>query len=224
MRLVRGLKFSWQTLPIWRYRNIEGWLTSREAVALYRLARRSAPGSKIVEIGSWKGKSTYCLAKGLREGVIFAIDPFDGSGETGNRYDALKGEIPLLRQFRANLDRHDLLRKVEIKVGPSSKFSGSIKDIDILFIDGDHSIEGCANDFNAYSPDVKAKGILAFHDYNARRSDLGPTWVVDHLVVPSGQWTLIERHDSLIVFRKFPSEASVRRDDQQQEVRTGTRS
>jgi hypothetical protein len=48
--------------------SIEGWLKIEEAAALYRLARRLPPDSTIVEIGSWKGKSTYCLARGLRKG------------------------------------------------------------------------------------------------------------------------------------------------------------
>lgn len=35
---------------------------------------------------------------------------------------------------------------------------------DVLFIDGDHSYEGCLEDFNMYSPLVKKGGIIVFHD------------------------------------------------------------
>lgn len=36
--------------------------------------------------------------------------------------------------------------------------------IDVLFIDGDHSYEGCKGDIDAWSPFVKDGGVLLFHD------------------------------------------------------------
>jgi cephalosporin hydroxylase len=36
--------------------------------------------------------------------------------------------------------------------------------LDLLFIDGDHSFEGVAADFNNYSPLVKNNGLILFHD------------------------------------------------------------
>jgi hypothetical protein len=41
-----------------------------------------------------------------------------------------------------------------------------INDIDVLFIDGDHSYNGVKNDFNLYSPLVKNGGYIVFDDYN----------------------------------------------------------
>ncbi len=38
------------------------------------------------------------------------------------------------------------------------------KLIDILFIDGDHSLFGVMNDYVRFSPLVKKGGIIAFHD------------------------------------------------------------
>lgn len=37
-------------------------------------------------------------------------------------------------------------------------------NIDVLFIDGDHSYEGCADDFNNFSPFVNLGGTVFFHD------------------------------------------------------------
>lgn len=197
-------------LPIRHYESIEGWLTSREALALYRLARRLPTGARIVEIGSWKGKSTYCLAKGLRDGVLVAIDPFDGAGEAGHPYETFKGEIPLVEQFRRNLSGRGVLEKIEIKAGRSSEFAGRVGTIDLLFIDGDHSIEGCRYDFEAFAPSVKAQGLLAFHDYNQRRSELGPTWVVENLVKPAEEWKPMGKWDTLVAFRRRPLEKTAR--------------
>jgi hypothetical protein len=38
------------------------------------------------------------------------------------------------------------------------------EDIDFLFIDGDHSYEGVSGDFYRWSPKVRKKGLIAFHD------------------------------------------------------------
>ncbi len=36
--------------------------------------------------------------------------------------------------------------------------------LDFLFIDGDHSLPGVAQDFEMYGPFVRSGGIIAFHD------------------------------------------------------------
>ena len=59
------------------FHGLDGWLTDDEATGLYRVARKLPRNATIVEIGSWQGKSTYCLAKGLRLGKVHAIDPFN---------------------------------------------------------------------------------------------------------------------------------------------------
>jgi predicted O-methyltransferase YrrM len=38
------------------------------------------------------------------------------------------------------------------------------REIDFLFIDGDHTYEGVKSDFEMYSPLVRAGGLVAFHD------------------------------------------------------------
>jgi predicted O-methyltransferase YrrM len=202
MSILTKLRWRLRTWPIRGYRNIEGWLTRAEALGLYNLARGMPAGARVVEIGSWKGKSTYCLAKGLKQGRVIAIDPFDATGEEGSEYGRVKGDGDLVQQFRRNLDRDGLLRKIDIKVGRSREFADQIEDMDFLFIDGDHSIEGCRYDFEAFAQHVKPGGLLAFHDYHPDRPELGPTWVVDNLVAPAIGWQPFARYDSLVVFRR----------------------
>lgn len=57
---------------------IEGWLTEQEADFLYETAMRCTGQGVIIEIGSFHGKLTVCLARGSREGrqaKVIAIDP-----------------------------------------------------------------------------------------------------------------------------------------------------
>jgi predicted O-methyltransferase YrrM len=194
-RIIRRLESSWIRYRIRRYRQIEGWLSLEEAEALYKTASRLPDGSTIVEIGSWKGKSTYCLARGLRKGQIIAIDPFDASGD--EVYRESKGDEPLLRQFSRTMKKLGVLHKIRICQGRSEQFVGEIPLIQFLFIDGDHSKEACEFDFISYEQALEPGGYLAFHDYYPERRELGPTWVIDNLVLPSNNFKRIALVKSL---------------------------
>ena len=41
-----------------------------------------------------------------------------------------------------------------------------IPEIDLLFIDGDHSYAACSADLRNYLPKLKPNGLLLFHDFN----------------------------------------------------------
>jgi len=194
-KLIRGL--------IRRYRTIDGFLSSAEGVLLFRLANRLPRDAVVVEIGSWKGKSTYCLACGLRSGRVHAIDPFDASGEPGSRetYEQTRTERPLREQFEANLAAFS--GKIRVHQGFSQAFSGAFAAIDLLLIDGDHSREGCAHDFTHYGPKLRSGGFVAFHDYYPHRPDFGPTWVIENLVKSDARFREHARADSLWVARRI---------------------
>lgn len=187
------------------YRTIEGWLTTKEAVHLYHFATLLPEYSQIVEIGSWKGKSTYCLAKGLKSGVVHAIDPFNADGEKGSiqDYAAKKKQGDLEEIFTKNLTDREVIDKIKIHKGYSSKFINNFKEIDLLFIDGDHSINGAKFDYENYAKLLKKGGYLIFHDYYPKRKQFGPVWVVNNLVQSSKEFEFINLYDSLWVGRKI---------------------
>jgi predicted O-methyltransferase YrrM len=187
------------------YECIDGFLQPNEAFTLYKTARNLPPDSVIVEIGSWKGKSTYCLAKGLKSGKVCAIDPFDASGDAASAsiYHQKKDKEPLIQQFKDNMEKLGVLDKIEILQGFSNDFVGKIPQIDFLFIDGDHSKEGCEFDFLSYAPYVKPGGYIALHDFYADRKDLGPTWVVENIIIPSKEYNFFGLFDSLWICQKL---------------------
>ncbi len=186
------------------FHKIQGWLSPIEAAHLFYFAKKCSPQSIVVEIGSWKGKSTFCLAKGLNSGQIFAIDPFDSSGEEeSNRvYKKFNKGKNLLRQFERNMENYGLHTKVTPLKGYSKNFVNFFHNIDFLFIDGDHSIEGCLFDYENYSNKIPKGGLIAFHDFYPHRKFLGPTWVVENKVIPSNEYQLLGTFDSLWVGRK----------------------
>jgi len=53
------------------------------------------------------------------------------------------------------------------------------ESLDFIFIDADHSYEGCLNDLKAWCPKVKPKGIICGHDYETPRY---PQWGVKRAI------------------------------------------
>ena len=187
------------------YQTIEGWLTPIEANGLHEISSMLPKESVVLEIGSWKGKSTWCIAQGLKKGTIHCIDPFNAAGEEGSKeiYEKTKGNSSLFEQFQNNMKGISEKVKITTHKGYSSDFVSAIPNIDFLFIDGDHSIEGCRFDYENFENEVKAGGFLAFHDYYPDRPELGSTWVIENLVKQNKNYIHYNDFDSLSVFKKI---------------------
>ena len=66
-----------------------------------------------------------------------------------------------------------------------------INDIDILFIDGDHSYNGVIKDFNLYSDLVKSGGYIIFDDYNDHQYSPEVKLAVDDLLINNLDYEII---------------------------------
>lgn len=205
MNLFGRIKRALELHVIRNYKEIDGWLTLDEALALYRQASLVPRDGIIVEIGSWKGKSTYCLAKGLKKGKIYAIDPFDASGEEASAklYAEKKGDKSLVDQFNENMSLYGVLDKICVLVGCSSQYLDKFSYINLLFIDGDHSMEGCNYDFDNFHHHVVSGGYIVFHDFDTDRNDLGPTDVVKNKIMNSDKFRYVGQYDSLWITQKI---------------------
>lgn len=204
--LLRGLRYS-SILP---YTSIDGWLTVDEAITLYELAL-ALPHEQpvVVEIGSWQGKSSVCLARGLRRkngARLCCIDPFDGSGdapsaaEYGDRQNGL--DNPLRTVFEQNLRAAGVHGLVEIRQGLSHDRAADWRGpIDLLFLDGDHGYDAVARDVGDWLPHVRPGGWLAMHDVVHPVHD-GPRRIVDERILPDPRWVDRRYIDSLFVARR----------------------
>jgi predicted O-methyltransferase YrrM len=151
---------------------VEGWLLPSEGAWLFHAARSLPRSADIVEIGSFKGRSTCCLALGCRESQkrVFAIDSFDG-GPDLPRADSFA-------EFSRNLVRLGLSSRVEPVVGRSSEAARHWeKPIHLLFIDGSHSYEDALGDFHGFFRHVVPGGLVAFHDVNDKWPGVSKTWL-----------------------------------------------
>jgi len=204
--LLRG----WRYASLLPFVSIDGWLTIDEAIALYELSR-GLPHERplAVEIGSWQGKSSICLASGLAGKVqpkLCCIDPFDASGDqqSASTYDARAQEVGggLRGVFEANLRAAGLQQVVDVRQGMSHDQASHWREpIDLLFLDGDHSYEAVKQDFVDWAPKIRPGGYLALHDVVHHEHD-GPRRVVEELVRTDPQWVEPRYVDSMFVARK----------------------
>jgi len=143
---------------------IEGWLSEPEGHLLYELARNCTGRGVIVEIGSWKGRSTVWLASGSKAGPgvpVHAIDPHTGSPE----HRPGGARVATFEEFRANVARAGVDDLVVPMVQPSLEAAVAITlPVELVFIDGDHAYEAVLADFHAWFPKVVDGGVIAFHD------------------------------------------------------------
>ena len=133
--------------------DVPGWLTDEEGEALYELAKRCTGRGAIVEIGSWKGKSTICLGLGSRAGAgvrIFAVDP---------HADYRFGD------FKTNVERAGIADLVTPIASLSQPAADDFDEpIELLFVDGSHEYDLVLEDFEKWVPKVVDGGWVAFHD------------------------------------------------------------
>lgn len=170
-----------------RIQRIEGWLTPIESLVLYTIALNT--NGNIVEIGSWKGKSTCALGQGAKDGnkgaKVYAIDHFTGSAEHQQN-----GAVNTFGDFISNIGNFGVSEHITImpissmKAVDEWKNNGS-KPINLLFIDGSHKYDEVLADFKKWSQFVPVGGVIAFHD--ARDWD-GPKAVVHSYIVGKDGW------------------------------------
>jgi predicted O-methyltransferase YrrM len=150
---------------------VEGWLTDEEGQALYSLARECTGRGSIVEIGSFKGRSTICLALGSREGRgvrVYAVDTHYG---------------PRLEEFNANIERAGVADLVEPVAGRSQEVALDFDEpVELLFIDGAHDYDSVLEDFERWVPKLVEGGVVAMHDTTW---DEGPKRVAEQLILRS---------------------------------------
>lgn len=174
----RALQFS---------RGVPGFLGDHEARFLAMLAACTPANGTIVEIGSYKGKSTVLLASvaahyGL--GRVVAIDPHTGPSITDPK---LAPGSSTFEEFLAALRGAKLEEQVEVHHAFSRETAkGWNRAIRLLWIDGDHTYQGTKEDFELFSPYLSNGALVAMHD--ALHAYEGPIRVFVEKILRSDQF------------------------------------
>jgi SAM-dependent methyltransferase len=165
--------------------DVPGWLTEAEGAELARLAA----GRDVVEVGSYCGRSTVCLARAANH--VTAVDTFDGTGT------ATPGDT--FRAFARNVAKYGLSAKVSPVRGASAEVLPDLPAVfDLAFIDGSHDRDSVRTDAALAAAVLRPGGLLAFHDYG-KAEDPGVTAAVDELLAAGAE--LLGRVDSLAIVK-----------------------
>jgi predicted O-methyltransferase YrrM len=192
-----------------------GQVSLAEGLWLRQAARGVPVGQVIVEVGSYTGKSTSCLARGSSEGwrvPVYAVDLWTvGTSDAGRNFrvrrlaepvDESKFHMPeVLEVFRRRMDIYGADLVFEC-MGASVDVAATFphRTVGLLFIDAEHSYDACRADFEAWSPKVEPGGIIALHDYKEGLG-AGACAVMRYVdeVTQEGRWRIREIVGTLVV-------------------------
>lgn len=159
---------------------------------------------KILEIGSYKGGSTMLWAQMVKpyNGKVYSCDlTFDSGGfyytDENNKTFSYRRQVYNDTEYEKYIvelpgDSHDLnhIEKIKGVVG---------NDVDLLFIDGDHSYNGVKQDFENFYSLVKENGYIIFHDiqdteiHRDQGCEVSEFWNEIKDLYPS--WEFIDQND-----------------------------
>ena len=149
-------------VDITKAKTIDGWMSEEE---LTWLAEQASTHKLVVEIGSYKGRSTRAIGDNA-QGVVIAVDHWRGEDHlTLSEEERDK----LYTDFCNNLQ--DLIEKKKV-IPFKLDHKGLTPNLDIrldfhpdfVFIDGDHSYESVKHDIQVWMREVAPGGIISGHD------------------------------------------------------------
>jgi len=135
---------------------VPSWMSKNEANFLVE----NTEGGTYVEIGVAFGKSLRIIRNHFPEMSVTGIDKIN---------HGVQQKVPFAKVILG--DANEIVKDF------------TDESIDTLFIDGDHTYNGCMKDFIMWYPKVKKGGSIIFHDYQRDNNHIGVTHCV-HAIKP----------------------------------------
>ena len=164
-RIARGLISS----GVGSFRLARKAITEKQAVqrtwelmSLIGLVQSLRP-DVIMEIGTHNGGTLFCWPQiASNSATIISLDLPGGPFGGGYKHEDIA-------RFETYLKPQQSLKCLRMDSHLAETYSEVVhvlggRQIDFLFIDGDHTYEGVKADFNNYAPLVRTGGFIAFHD------------------------------------------------------------
>ncbi len=145
---------------------VKGYMFPNELTWLAETARSLMAPAAWCELGSWQGRSATAVAAALPIGSkLQLIDNFTGPT---TRESPTKANVraQLYASIAAMQERSPSLQ-VSLGIGNSAELAKTFQDgtFDVVFIDGDHAYPAVVADILAWTPKLKARGLLCGHDF-----------------------------------------------------------
>ena len=167
---VRGREFSEADAAGWFADKTFGhdWASGNFPTWVRLLARYRDVPARVIEIGSWEGRSALFFMNYLPRSRLVCIDTFEGSEEHRAHPEAFAGDLPEIeRRFDANLA--PFAARLEKRKAASAVALTELgiegRRFDIAYIDGSHRSADVYGDGVLTWSMLAPGGIMIFDDY-----------------------------------------------------------
>jgi predicted O-methyltransferase YrrM len=181
--------------------DVDGWMTPGQASTLFDAATRCPDDGLIVEIGSFRGRSTIVLASAASPGVdLVAIDPHAGNDRGPQEFDGFEDEAADdHRIFLDNLSRAGVADRVRhLRMFSDAALAQIERPIDVLYIDGAHRYAPALADIRHYGDRVADGGTMLIHD---SFSSIGVTLAILRHLAFGARFRYVGRSRSMTIYR-----------------------
>lgn len=162
---------------------VEGWMPEPELDALVRLAAAVEAGHKIVEVGTYRGRSSVALALGARLGNGAAVYTFDPhlpfQGLLGGRFSEADQEAKFRNLLDTGVAAEVLASSIDSRIAAAGWPDA---DVGLLLVDGDHREDAVRADVAAWRPLLSEGATVVFDDAHQPGVDT----VIRELLASSG--------------------------------------
>lgn len=149
----------------------DGFINDRE---LQWLGREASKRKRIVEIGSWHGKSSRAIGDNLSPGgVLYCVDTWAGSvAEQETNHSSAKwkdGDHAFYEFLQNNIDLVQEGKIVPLRMTSKNAaefFKEKNISFDMIFIDAGHTYPEVCQDIDNWKGLIKEGGIFCGHDFN----------------------------------------------------------
>jgi hypothetical protein len=160
------------------WQDVDGWFDCENEIFFQDCLNNFKNNDEIktfYEIGSWKGRSTCCMAQLIKKNNIvanlYAIDTFLGSDETIHicQIDEInEQDLTLFDIFNKNIEECGVSDIIFPIVSTSFDASKNVDDnsVDFIYIDANHEYESVKNDIQIWIPKMKKGSIMTGDDYS----------------------------------------------------------
>jgi hypothetical protein len=180
---------------------VEGWMTDDQARRLFDAAASTRPGEQIVEIGSFRGRSTVVLASAAPDGVrVIAIDPHAGNDRGPDEIEGFAAEASDDHEvFLANLAAAGVAERVTHVREFSDVAHGDVDgEVAVLYVDGAHRYAPARADIRTWGARVADGGTMLIHD---SFSSVGVTLAILRDLLLGRKFRYVGRARSMTVYR-----------------------
>jgi hypothetical protein len=173
-------------------------LTAKEREKLFDLAKSGPCEGAIVNIGHFNGGSSIIMAKASKFAGREKVFSFDIDLENFN-------------ESVEYLDKNQVTDWIDFQHGPSVDGAHTWAEredprVRLLFIDGDHTYDGCKNDIDSWSQYLVPGGVIAVHDYGNEYLEEKPATIINAVydsILTSGEFSNFECIGTLFLATKI---------------------